>query len=213
MSDVEKRVSKIVIVVLAITGIAGATMAFRQMLGEARKVAAVRTLPTYGQVPAFTLTRETGGAMSLSDLTGRVWIADFIFTRCAGPCPIMTKRMADLQGALGDLEGLRLVSFSVDPEYDTPEILTKYARDCGAHPDRWAFLTGGRTEIYDLSIQGFKLAVDTGENYDQRILHSTKFVLVDGQARVRGYYEGTDADELKKLKADARALAHAAELR
>ena len=206
MSEAEKRFSRVAILLLAVGGVAGAGMAFRQMLGEAGRIVNVPVLPLYGQVPDFSLTRETGQSLSGRDLMGRVWVADFIFTRCAGPCPLMTMRMAELQTELHNLDGVRLVSFSVDPEYDTPEVLARYAGDYGADPDRWTFLTGDRRAIYDLSIKGFKLAVATGGDYEHLILHSTKFVLVDHAAGIRGYYDGTDPEDRKKLAADVRAL-------
>ncbi len=205
--DAEKRVSRVVIVVLALCGIAGAAMAIRQIAGEVRRVSEVSQIPSMFAVPEFTLTRQTGDPFSSEDLKGFVWIADFVFTRCAGPCPKMTLAMADLQKSLQNQPQIRLVSFTVDPEHDTPAVLTRYASDFGANPQWWHFLTGDRNTIYDLCIKGFKLAVDTGEEYEHRILHSTKFVLVDSSGVIRGYYEGLEVAEAAKLVHDAKLLA------
>ena len=155
-------------------------------------------------LPNFELVDETGKPFRRSDLDGKVWIADFIFTRCAGPCPIMTQRMVELQS---ELEGsdIGLVTISVDPEYDTPQVLSDYARKFGADPDRWMFLTGDRTEIYDLSIKGFMLAVDRDVDYERQIIHSTRFVVVDRRGRIRAYHDGVDGWDLDALVADARA--------
>jgi len=202
----EKRFSKIALIALTLCGIGGTAMAFRQILHEARRIQTVSVLPILAKIPDFTLTRETSEPFSRQDLAGKVWIADFVFTSCAGPCPIMTMRMADLQRDLGDEKDVAFVSFSVDPAYDTPKVLRRYGRQYGAMPERWAFLTGDRSRIYDLSINGFKLALGEGEDPEHTILHSTKFVLVDRSGAIRGYYDGTDAALLSSLVADVRTL-------
>ncbi len=206
MNDAESRFSRIALIVLILAGVAGAGMAFRQMYGELRGIASPPALPVIAELPEFELTRETGATVSLDDLAGKAWIADFIFTRCAGPCPIMMQRMTELQS---ELEGsdIGLVTISVDPEYDTPKVLSDYARKFGADPDRWMFLTGDRTEIYDLSIKGFKLAVDRDVDYERQIIHSTRFVVVDRRGRIRAYHDGVDGWDLDALVADARASA------
>ena len=205
----EQRATRLVVIVLIIAGIAATAMAVRQMLNEFARVAAGSTLPVVGEVPPFALTRQDGQGLSQTDLIGKVWIADFIFTTCAGPCPLMTQRMEDLQNQFRHAPDLRLVSFSVDPEYDTPEVLNEYATHFGAQAERWAFLTGDRDAIYDLSIKGFKLAVDDqvdAGDYDHMIIHSTYFVLVDRAARMRGYYDGTDPERLAQLAKDTNML-------
>lgn len=208
MINSEQRAARLVVIVLVVTGIAAAAMAVRQTLNEVARVTAVSALPVLREVPPFTLTRQDDRGFSRADLLGKVWVADFIFTTCAGPCPLMTQRMEDLQKKFREARDLRLVSFSVDPEYDTPEVLTEYASHFGARPERWAFLTGDRDTIYDLSIKGFKLAVgdDAGEDYDHMIIHSTYFVLVDRAARIRGYYDGTDPEKLAQLTKDIDEL-------
>ncbi len=167
--------------------------------------------PVFDPVPAFSLTNRDGRTVRLPDLQGKPWIADFIFTRCPASCPLMTARMAKLNRELPRDLDVRLVSFSVDPEHDTPQVLERYAESYKA-PARWLFLTGGKDEIYKLSRQGFKLGIDipppppTGAPTPEPILHSTRFVLVDGQGRIRGYYDGFDEDSMKKLVRDLEAV-------
>lgn len=112
-----------------------------------------------GRVPPFALIERNGKDITLADLRGKVWIADFIFTQCVDACPLMSATMARLQSEFVNEPDLRLVSISVDPEYDTPAILARYATQFGADPDRWYFLTGEKKTIYRLVREGFKLAV------------------------------------------------------
>lgn len=164
-----------------------------------------KPLEDYGQVPDFSLTDETGNTMTRASLAGKVWIADFIFTNCTGTCPVITNTMRRLQNALPD--DVHLVSFSVDPERDTPEVLAEYAKQSHANTMRWHFLTGDKSQLYDLSIKGFKLALeDTGGTDVEPITHSTRLVLVDKQGKIRGYYGGTDEEDMRKLFTDAAAL-------
>ena len=119
--------------------------------------------PVLDPVPAFALVNRDGRPVQLRDLAGAPWIADFIFTRCPASCPLMTARMARLERELPRDLGLRLVSFTVDPERDTPAVLERYAESYKA-PGRWLFLTGPKEEIYRLSRQGFKLGIDFPPN-------------------------------------------------
>ena len=166
------------------------------------------SLPVIATLPDFTLTRSDGRAVSRADLAGKVWVADFIFTSCAGICPILSARMAELQRGLGDRDpDVRLVSFSVDPTRDTPPALADYAERYSADPERWWFLTGDAKAIQDLSVGGFKLGLDpTGGTEAEPITHSSRFVLVDQAGHIRGYYGTEDADALDRLTADAKKL-------
>ena len=158
-------------------------------------------LPVLTQLPDFRLVERSGQKLGLSDLKGKVWIADFIFTRCPGPCPRMSSRMATLQRDLRSEDNLRLVSISVDPEFDTREVLAKYAAQYHADEGRWFFLTGDKTTIHRLAKSGFLVG-----GVDDVTLHTTRFVLIDRQGRVRGYYSSSDEEDLRKLGNDARAL-------
>ncbi|HEV8539455.1 MAG TPA: SCO family protein [Bacteroidota bacterium] len=162
-------------------------------------------LPDLGTVPAFSLATEDRRTFTQRDFLQKVTIADFVFTTCAGPCPIMSAQMQHLQGELGGNPQLQLVSFSVDPETDTPKVLAEYASRFGAIKGKWMFLTGSKETIYEVTRNGFHLAIDDDEN---AIAHSTKFVLVDKEAKIRGYYDSEDQESLKKLIEDAKRLMH-----
>ena len=159
-------------------------------------------LAAHGQLPDFSLTDQFGASFALSDLYDKVWVADFIFTSCATICPPMTVQMAILQDEFVG-EDVHFVSFSVDPERDTPTVLRRYADNYGADGGRWAFLTGQKTAIYQLAHEGFNLA--TGHRGSE-ILHSTRFVLVDRNQQLRGYYESRSPGSLQQLRKDIRTL-------
>jgi protein SCO1/2 len=138
-------------------------------------------------------------------LSGKIWIADFIFTSCPGPCPIISTRMSELQKPLAK-SGVHLISFSVDPEKDTPEVLRVYADKLRKEPLRWDFLTGPISTITSLSRDGFKLALSGGEQPESGPIHSTRFVLVDRRGTIRGYYDALAPDGVTKLLADTNHL-------
>jgi protein SCO1/2 len=162
-------------------------------------------LPVLGNVPEFELTERSARTVTRAELDGKVWIADFIFTKCSTSCPDMTGAMRRLQEKL-PVE-IRFVSFSVDPARDTPEVLTGYAAKNGADPDRWLFLTGDKSALYGLSKKGFKLAVDDQNGTpSEPVTHSSRFVLVDRNGQIRGYYGIEDADAMTRLTADASRL-------
>jgi protein SCO1/2 len=160
------------------------------------KLAGGKSLPVIGQISDFNLTNQNNEAVSLASLRGKVWVADVIFTRCAGPCPTMTRHLAELQAALPAGESVRLVTLTSDPEYDTPTVLNRYAARFGADSNRWDFLTGPKPEIRRLAINDFKFVVVEKKPEEQTavadlFIHSTWFVLVDQRGRVRGW---TDAE-------------------
>jgi len=181
-----------------------ATVGFFIWRGEINRLAA-RTFPAYGSVPPFQLTNQDGRPFGSSDLANKIWIADFIFTSCRGPCPIISSRMSELQKPL-ERTDVHLVSFTVDPEKDTPQVLRSYADKLRAEAGRWDFLTGDRAAIYDLCQKGFKLGVSDGSDEMGTPVHSTRMVLVDRRGEIRGYYEGTAADAVTKLVADTKHL-------
>jgi protein SCO1 len=187
--------------VVALLAVAAATLIQRMRQPE--------PLPVYGKLPAFSLVNRDGRTIRLEDLAGAPWVADFIFTRCPASCPMMSARMARLDRDLPrDLDVL-LVSISVDPAYDTPEVLERYAKKLKA-PERWLFLTGEREDVRRLSIEGFKLGLDMEPGPGagpEPILHSTRFVLVDGEGQIRGYYEAFDETSTEKLRSDLLRLA------
>ena len=164
-----------------------------------------RTVSSYGTVPAFQLTNQNGQPFGSAQLAGKIWIADFIYTTCPGPCPMISSRMSELQKPL-EKSDVRLVSFSVDPEKDTPEVLRSYAERLQAEPGRWDFLTGPKSVIYKLSHDGFKLAVSDGSDAQGIPVHSTRMALVDRHGQIRSYYDATEADAITKLVADTTHL-------
>ncbi len=157
----------------------------------------------------FTLTDQTGRPFGTADLKGKVWVADFIFTRCQGPCPLQSARMAALQKTFARAKDLRFVSFSVDPGYDTPAVLSEYAARYGAKPGRWYFLTGPTQKMYKLVREDFHLAVSQQkgkEGQGKDVTHSLSFVLVDREGKVRGYFEGNIEHEMRSLRKKIKEL-------
>lgn len=149
-------------------------------------------LPVLGNIGEFALTNQLGEVVTRANLIGHVWLADIIFTRCPGPCARMTRQLAEVQAALPAASAVRLVSLTSDPTFDSPEVLAKYATRFGADPSRWQFLTGSKGEIVKLAIENLKLtAVEKSAaertTPEDLFIHSTMFVLVDKQGRLRGY--------------------------
>jgi protein SCO1/2 len=156
-------------------------------------------------VPKFELVNQDAQAFGSEQLAGKIWIADFIFTSCPGPCPIISTRMSELQRPL-EKSDVHLVSVSVDPEKDTPEVLRAYADKLHIQPKRWDFLTGSRAMIYSLSRDGFKLGISDGNEEAGMPVHSTRVVLVDRRGTIRGYYDALAPDAVTKLLADTNHL-------
>lgn len=166
---------------------------------------AAPALPVVSRVPEFSFVTEARAPFTRSGLEGKVTIADFIFTSCAGTCPMMSTKMASLQEKLAGDHQIQFVSTSVDPLTDTPEALAAYGKGYGAIPGKWIFLTGDKKEIFSLVREGYHLGLDT--EGDDAIIHSQKFVLVDAQANIRGYYDSEDEEAMTHLVRDARSLA------
>lgn len=164
-----------------------------------------RTVSTYGSVPEFQLTNQDGKHFGSADLRGKIWIADFIYTTCPGPCPMISNRMSELQQPLEKTD-VHLVSFTVDPVKDAPKVLHTYAERLQAEPGRWDFLTGAQSTIYNLSRNGFKLAVSDGSDAKGIPVHSTRMILVDRHGEIRGYYDAAGVDAITKLVADTAHL-------
>ena len=173
------------------------------------KGAAPEPLPVLGQVSDFTLTNQDGQLVTLKDLRGHVWVADIIFTRCAGPCLKMSRQMKDLQEALPAKSQAHLVSLTTDPSYDSPRVLKTYAGRFGADSGRWTFLTGTPEQIANLATNSLKLTaienkLEPGQPADPSnlFIHSTILVLVDKQAQLRKVFQtvGEDTDPQQTRK-------------
>ncbi len=158
-------------------------------------------LPSYGVVPEFSLTDQTGAAFNSAALNTKIWIADFVFTNCPGPCPRMSSQMHQVETALAGDDTVRFVSFTVDPVRDTPAVLAAYAQHFEATPGKWFFLTGAEAELNRMSRGVFMLG-----NVDGSLEHSTRFVLIDGSGRIRGYYLTSEAEAIPTLIADTKRL-------
>lgn len=192
-----------------------------------RTEGALEKLDVYGRVPEFSLTERSGRQLTLADLRGKVWVANFIYTQCTETCPIQTAQLARVQAEFTGEESLRLVSITVDPERDTPAALSRYAERYGAHPDRWLFLTGDKRAIYRLAKEGFSLGVVDPDDQAQTsrylplfgptpalathgskglVIHSARLVLVDRQARIRAYHLPNDEHSLQRLRENVRLL-------
>ena len=210
-------------------------------------------LQVFGTLPDFSLIERSGRHVTLADLRGKVWIANFIYTNCTDTCPLQSARMAKLQDDFSSERDLRLVSITVDPARDTPKVLAEYATRFRANPERWLFLTGEKEAIYALAQQGFYLSVEEPERPGPAgwlagarrrppsradwweapgwtadrpavglfeptpayahsdflvppFIHSSWFVLVDRQARIRGYYHSDDEEPLQRLRGDTKIL-------
>jgi protein SCO1 len=159
-------------------------------------------LPTYSHVPPFVLTSQTGAQFDSKTLDGNIWVADFFFTTCMGPCPRMSAQMHWVQKQIADLAGVKLVSFTVDPEHDTPTVLAAYAERFRAQPGRWFLLTGPPASLNALDRDTFKMG-----NVDGTFNHSTLFALVDRRGFIRGYYHTEEGESLDPLIAGIRRLA------
>jgi protein SCO1/2 len=158
-----------------------------------------KPLKIYGDVPDFELTDQTGRKFDSKVLFGHVWVVDFIYTSCQGPCPRMSSHMHAVQAATGP--SVRMVSFTVDPDTDTPPVLATYAKKFAADETRWSFLTGSKDTLNLLGRDAFHLG-SVGNGID----HSTRFVLVDRKGRIRGYYGIADGNPVSKIAKDAARL-------
>jgi protein SCO1/2 len=168
-------------------------------------------LPVLGRIAGFSLTNQVGQPVTEESLRGQIWVADIIFTRCPGPCVLMTRNLAQLQGQLRERDEVRLVSLTADPGHDTVDELRRYGERYEAIPSRWHFLTGSKEELYRLAINDLKLSTEEidptrRENLNDLFIHSTKMVLIDTEGQVRGYFEGTDAEVPGRLLGAIRRL-------
>lgn len=158
-------------------------------------------LPVLGSIPKFNMTDSRSEPFGYNELRGNIWVADFIFTTCAGPCPIMSTEMADIHKTFLDEYDIRTVSYTVNPDYDTPEILSEYADRYDADRSQWHFLTAPYEDMQSIIRNGFKMG-----DIEEIVFHSTRFALVDKEMNIRGYYIGTEKEDIEKLKKDIRRL-------
>ena len=158
-------------------------------------------LPVLGSIPDFVMTNSNNESFGSSDLKDNIWVADFIFTTCAGPCPVMSNEMAIVHQEFIEDESIRTVSYTVNPDYDTPEVLADYAERYNANTEQWHFLTAPYEDIQSIIVNGFKMG-----DMEEIVFHSTRFALVDKEMNIRGYYIGTEIEDIEELKKDIRRL-------
>lgn len=170
------------------------------------------TLPVLGYISNFSLTNQLGKIVNSASMQGEVWVADVIFTRCPLQCVRLTRQMAALQADLPPGKPVKLVSLTADPDFDTPEVLRKYGDRYNVVHGNWNFLTGPKSEIQRLSVEDLKFvvvdkALDQRDSPDDLFIHSTRFVLIDKQGRIRAYYDGeAPATRSQVLKAIQKLL-------
>jgi protein SCO1/2 len=165
--------------------------------------------PVLGQVPEFELVGDDGKPFGSASLEGRNWLASFVFTSCPGPCPKLVERLKALRAKI-PASGLTFVSFSVDPLTDTPAVLAEYRKERGIAPGpAWTFVTGPEDEVLALVRRGFLVAVEksgdpAGE--DGAVIHGVRVGLIDGQRRIRGYYDTEVPEDLERLEKELAAI-------
>jgi len=180
---------------VAIALIAGAGKLFR---GSERR--GYDETSVIGVVPEFRFTTQEGKTLTRQDLLGKVWVIVFFFTRCPGPCPMMSSRFAEISKELKKGKDVRLVSLSIDPEHDTPEVLKEYAKRFGADPDRWIFLTGPKNEVEEFTTKGMLQALSNAD--PTAPVHSTRFLVIDRQGRIRTARKLDEPELVQKLLID-----------
>jgi protein SCO1/2 len=200
--------AKLALVVVLSFALSIAIVAFRH------RASAKAPLPVLAHIDGFSLYDQRGKSVRLDDLGGKVWIADFIFTGCQAACPMLTSRMRSLQRHLEEREAklgrqlpVRLVSFSVDPEVDTPEKLLAYAAKWGADERRWLFLTGSLEEMNRAVTRGMKIPFEKGgaDTSAFDVMHGERLVVVDESGRIRGYFD-TDPEGMERVKEAIESL-------
>jgi protein SCO1/2 len=206
MSDLPARSGiKPIVWVIAFVAVAALIGLAYVSLKNTRPAMPSAPLEKLARVPEFTLTDQTGTAFGSADLKGKIWVANFIFTRCKGPCPLITTRMAELNGKLKKTHNeVKLASFTVDPEHDTPEVLSKYGTNLAANPADWKFLTGSPEAMNEIVVKG--LLQPLSKEPDGTPAHSQRFVIVDGDGWIRGFQNGEDPEVVQKLVVDIGRL-------
>ncbi|MSU63442.1 MAG: SCO family protein [Pedosphaera sp.] len=175
-----------------------------------RRTRSPENLPVLGRVTDFNLTNQLGNRVSLSNIVGRMTVANIIFTRCAGPCPKLMRQMRQVHDGLGATAPVAFLTLTADPVYDTPEVLRKYGLRFPSEAARWVYLTGAKPELYRLAIDDFKFTVL--DNQQQRqpdedlFVHSMKFVVVDSTGQIRAYVDGDEPETVERILGVVSAL-------
>tara|TARA_B100000941_G_scaffold276816_1_gene239795 strand:- start:63 stop:746 length:684 start_codon:yes stop_codon:yes gene_type:complete len=165
----------------------------------------IQHVKKYHKIANFSLLNQRGKKITLDNYNDKIFVADFFFTKCPSICPIMTDNMLELQKKIIADDSVMIISFSVDPKNDTVEQLNNYAQEKGIDQKKWNLLTGDKRKIYDLARKSFFVA-ELDNKDDNEIIHTENFVLVDPDKRIRGYYDGTNMDEVLKILDDIKIL-------
>ena len=163
---------------------------------------------TQHYIPDFAFTNQEGNRVGKAQMEGKITIVDFFFTSCPSICPDMSREMERVNDMFRDEPRLQILSISIDPEYDSPAILKEYADRHYAKAGKWDFLTGDKLETYRLARCGFVIPTLDGNGVAEDFAHSDKFILVDELGRIRGYYSGTNREEVDLLMLEAKILLH-----
>ena len=163
---------------------------------------------TQHYIPEFTFTNQEGRPIGRAQMEGKITVVDFFFTSCPSICPVMSKEMARVNDMFRDEPQVQLMSISIDPEYDSPQILKKYADEHQAIPGKWHFLSGPKLETFQLARCGFVLPALDGNGVPDDFVHSDKFMLIDEEGRIRGYYSGTTREQVDLLMLETKILLH-----
>jgi protein SCO1/2 len=160
----------------------------------------------YNQIPAFSFINQYGDTVTEKATEGKIYVADFFFTTCPTICPVMKKQMIKVYDAYKDNEDVVILSHTIDPDHDTPEVLNKFSKDLGITGTKWQFLTGSKEKIYEIGQNSYMSTAAEDSTADGGFIHSGAFVLIDKDKHVRGMYDGTTEEGTQKLIADLKIL-------
>lgn len=166
----------------------------------------VKNIKKNHTIADFELTNQNGKIITNVDYKGKIYIADFFFTRCNNICIVMAYNMGELQEYYKDDQEIMFLSHSVTPVIDSVPVLKKYAIEKGVIDGKWNLTTGPKTHIYDLARKNYFAVLDEGNGDDNDFIHTEQFVLIDKERRIRGFYDGTEKEDMKKIKKDISIL-------